>query len=422
MVYHDEAMYVASDSLGTSFAYDNPSHALGDASHSVRKILPIAENCCAAFTGFAGHGVESPSGKTLLSLNVPKSLERLCAMELTNSASVNQKIESVVTKLDSEYRAFFRNGLQITGTLYDHEPTRLQFFGFDPEKRCFFVKSSLLDGTNSARIEAVKEFRGMNNPEFISLQGEARFLLALLGGAKPDLLKLISDDFAETLTELDSTNSVSDARTTNLLLEMFKLHKDNAAHLGYDKGQIAAPYRIFKLTKEKIVEITPVSQIAQSKASHETVAQHDSADDKAIASVMERLEKSFLSDDYSYAFDVMYAPIVEKMGGRENLAAMVKSIAAQIKEQQIVVLSWKAGKPYQYIRAESRTYAIIPYEAVMKIAGKKLRQESYQLGVKTADSQWQFVNGDNLSPDTYRDFFPDFPKNFELPKVERSYE
>jgi hypothetical protein len=58
----------------------------------------------------------------------------------------------------------------------------------------------------------------------------------------------------------------------------------------------------------------------------------------------------------------------------------------------------------------------------MTIAGKKMRQESYQLGIKTADSQWQFVNGDNLSPATYAEFFPDFPRNFELPKVERSYE
>jgi len=419
MVYHDETMYLGSDSLGTSFAYDKPAQALGDVSHSVRKILPISENCCAAFTGFAGHGIENSSGKTLLSLNVPKSLERLCAMELTNSASVNQKMEAVVTKLDSEYRAFFRNGLQITGTRYDHEPTRLQFFGFDAEKNCFFVKSALLDGTNSARIDMVKELRGMDDPEFISLQGEARFLLAMLGEAKPDLLKLISDDFAEILTELDSTNSVSDARITIFLLEMFKLHKDNAAHLGYDKGQIGPPYRLFKLTKKKIVEITPTSQIDESKASERSVAQHNNADDTAIASVMERLEKSFLANDYSYAFDVMYVPIVEKMGGKENLAALVKN---QIKQQQIVVLSWKAGKPYQYVQGEFRTYAIIPYESVMSIAGKKLRQESYQLGIRIADSKWQFVNGDNLSSDTYREFFPDFPKNFELPKVERSYE
>jgi len=255
MVYHNETMYLASDSLGTSFVYEDPTHVLGDASHSVRKILPVSENCCVAFSGFAGHGVESPSGKTILSLNVPKSLEKLCAMELTNSASVSQKMEAIVSKLDAEYRAFFKNGLQITGTGYDHEPTRLQFFGYDAEKRCLFVKSTLLDGTNSARIEVVKELRGVNDPEFMNIQGETRFLLALLGGTKPDLLKLVSDEFAETLADLDSTKNVSDARIAKLILEMFKLHKDNAGQLEYDKGQIGPPYRIFKLTKEKIVEI-----------------------------------------------------------------------------------------------------------------------------------------------------------------------
>jgi len=84
--------------------------------------------------------------------------------------------------------------------------------------------------------------------------------------------------------------------------------------------------------------------------------------------------------------------------------------------------SWKAQKPYTYIKGESRTYAVIGYESIMAIDGKKMRQESYGLGIKTADSPWQFVNGDNLSAEMYKEFFPDFPKSFELPKVKRSYE
>jgi len=243
MIYHNETMYLANDSLGTSFSYGNPAHVLGDASHSVRKILPISDNCCA----------------------------------------------------------------------------------------------------------------------------------------------------------------------------------ENAAQFGYDNGQIGPPYRIFKMTKDKFAEITPAAQLTELRTIPPN-ARGDNSDDKAIASVMDKLEISFMAGDYSYAVEVMYGPIVEKMGGKENVLAAATNITAQGKQKQIIVLSWKAKKPYQYVRAKTRIYAIIPYESVMTVSGKKLRQQSYQLGIKTADSQWQFANGDNLSPDFYHEFFADFPKDIELPTVERSYE
>ena len=58
------------------------------------------------------------------------------------------------------------------------------------------------------------------------------------------------------------------------------------------------------------------------------------------------------------------------MGGKEQGVLAAQAIVAQMKQQQIVMVSWKATKPYQYIRGESRTYAVIPYESVLTIAGK----------------------------------------------------
>jgi hypothetical protein len=107
------------------------------------------------------------------------------------------------------------------------------------------------------------------------------------------------------------------------------------------------------------------------------------------------------------------------MGGKEQGVLAAQAIVAQMNQQQIVMLSWKTKKPYQYIRGESRTYVVIPYESVLTIAGKRLRQESYQLGIKVAGSHWQFVNGDTLNPELVQEFFQDFPKSIKLPKLER---
>jgi len=134
---------------------------------------------------------------------------------------------------------------------------------------------------------------------------------------------------------------------------------------------------------------------------------------------MAKLETSFKANDYAYVFEVMYAPVVERMGGKEQGVLAAQAIVARMKQQQMVMVSWKAKKPYQYIRGESRTYAVIPYESVLIIAGKRLRQESYQLGIKAAGSNWQFVNGDTLNPELFREFFPNFPSSAKLPRLER---
>lgn len=147
-----------------------------------------------------------------------------------------------------------------------------------------------------------------------------------------------------------------------------------------------------------------------------------SADDKAIDSVMQKLESTFKAGDYTYAIEVMYTPVMEKMGGKEKALAVAKNTGAQMKEQHITMVSWTAKKPYQYVAGTEHQYALVPYDSFITMGDKKLHQTSYEVGVKVGDGKWQFVNGDNITPEVLKQFFPDFPKGVELPKVVRNYE
>ena len=46
----------------------------------------------------------------------------------------------------------------------------------------------------------------------------------------------------------------------------------------------------------------------------------------------------------------------------------------------------------------------------------------YDLGIKTPDGQWQFINGDKLTPQVYQRFFPDFPKDTDIPPVTQRFD
>ena len=134
---------------------------------------------------------------------------------------------------------------------------------------------------------------------------------------------------------------------------------------------------------------------------------------------MEQLERGFLAGDFTYAFEILYSPLVQTMGGRERALAAARAINAQMKEQRVVFLSWKARKPYQYVSTAVRRYALVPCEARLKVGGKRVLQSSYQLGIEVPGTGWQFINGDKLSPQVYQELFPDFPKTVKLPKVTR---
>jgi len=292
------------------------------------------------------------------------------------------------------------------------QPIWLHFAGYNTRKSCFFVDRCLLEGTNAARIEPVKTFRGASDPNPICLQGEPAFLQALLSGDKP-----ISCAYCPRSSPVRPPHS-SPIKVFPMsalpvcILEMFRLHTTYSAQLGYDQGFVGPPYLICKITRDNVVELT--RRHRRNRQARRAGGAARSGDEREIDDVMAKLETSFKDNDYAYLFVVMYAPVVERMGGKEQGVLAAQAIVAQMKQQQMVMVSWKAKKPYQYIRGESRTYAVIPYESVLIIAGKRLRQESYQLGIKAAGSNWQFVNGDTLNPELFREFFPDFPSSAKL--------
>jgi hypothetical protein len=153
MLYHNETMYLASDSIATFYSNGQPVS-------SVRKIFKFSDNCCASITGFAAYEITNDSGNIIISMHLVKSLENACAEETTNSASLNQKMVSIATQLNDDFYSFSNRAAVLTGTAEHHEPTQLQFVGYDAEKNCFFVKSCLVGGARSAVVESLKEYRG----------------------------------------------------------------------------------------------------------------------------------------------------------------------------------------------------------------------------------------------------------------------
>ena len=140
------------------------------------------------------------------------------------------------------------------------------------------------------------------------------------------------------------------------------------------------------------------------------------ADDRLIGTIMDKFEAAVKSDNLTYPIEVMYTPVLNQMGGRDQLLAVARATQAQMKAQQVSYISWKAQRPYTYVNGKVHRYAIIRYEALFNTPGRKLKVQNCLLGIKVSNNTWQFLMGDQLSPEFNNQFLPDFPRTAVIPR------
>jgi len=221
----------------------------------VQKIFRFSTNGCAAITGSAMLKLSGLPGKPEYSLNIAKALEQLCDRELSKPQSIEEKIALIAGELNLRCKVFFEDpGVKLPPS-WQSERTRIQFAGYDPDNQRFFLKSFLVGVADKPQFDMSQEL-GAKNGEMLSLQGESRFLKDLLSRKDRVLWGLVSPEFAKTFDKLNGRSKVPDYLVKNYILEMFYLHRRYAANLSEDKGLIGPPYRVFKITKNKVVQLT----------------------------------------------------------------------------------------------------------------------------------------------------------------------
>jgi hypothetical protein len=147
------------------------------------------------------------------------------------------------------------------------DPFKLQFIGFDPASSAFLSCVYSFHSTNATSFHTNFYF-GPNQHGFgVGFQGEVNFLSALVFRRDPELAKLCRKELRKNLQELClPTSRIPEQRLAQCLLEMFRLHKEHAARLGFDKGRIGEPYVIYKITKDRITQIRPARSKGTNRA------------------------------------------------------------------------------------------------------------------------------------------------------------
>jgi hypothetical protein len=109
----------------------------------------------------------------------------------------------------------------------------------------------------------------------------------------------------------------------------------------------------------------------------------------------EELAKAFDRQDYESVASLTYPKLVELMGGREGMAAILRRSMKQAEEtENVKLISTMVGEPGGIIRVERQLFAIVPTTLRMKVPEGVLVGKAFMIGVSEDNGEnWTFVDG-----------------------------
>jgi hypothetical protein len=252
-LYRNQVVYVAGDSAMT-----DPSDLTRKP--NATKIFPLADTCCACWTGIAEMALTNPVTGGPIALSIPARLEELCRDLSSTTGPLTNKINRLVTDITSRHYACMKEVLESGAisreTLRALGSLQLQLVGYDPTGEVFFSRTYTYQGTNDTIVTTNFEYRCGTVRGHLHTEGETTFFSGLVLGMDRKLRNLCPKEFRKDIQQLPSaTPAISDQRVAECLWEMFRLHKLHAFRLGYARGCIGEPYLVFKITTNAITQI-----------------------------------------------------------------------------------------------------------------------------------------------------------------------
>jgi hypothetical protein len=119
--------------------------------------------------------------------------------------------------------------------------------------------------------------------------------------------------------------------------------------------------------------------------------------------------------------DMMYPPIIEAFGGREQYIALGETAMAQLVAEGLKVERLSLGEPTRTYRDGARSICFIPKEMVLSFFHGGAVSRGYLVAIHDprVSPEWTFLDSDAFkrNPDLMRKLFPGLPADVQTPPV-----
>jgi len=134
----------------------------------------------------------------------------------------------------------------------------------------------------------------------------------------------------------------------------------------------------------------------------------------------QEVAQATVKGEFGKLADLTYPKVVEEMGGRDRMIAVLKNSLEGMNKKGYEFRSAKVGKTAQVVAGGENLFAVVPFDMEMKVPGGSLAIKSFMLGISPDKGKtWSFINGDKAQDSNVRKMLPNLPAELKLPKKEQ---
>ncbi|MBX2827509.1 MAG: hypothetical protein KTR22_05070 [Flavobacteriaceae bacterium] len=126
--------------------------------------------------------------------------------------------------------------------------------------------------------------------------------------------------------------------------------------------------------------------------------------------------KAFISQEYKSLAEYTYPLVVEMVGGKDGMIAILGDTMGKMKEQGLEFSKIEFGKPSQVHPAGDELHCLLLQTLHLKTPNGTVISNSYLLGIsQNQGKKWYFLDVADLTNETVYEMFPEYNSELVIP-------
>ncbi len=129
----------------------------------------------------------------------------------------------------------------------------------------------------------------------------------------------------------------------------------------------------------------------------------------------QKCSQALVAGDYEKIVAYTPAKIVDSMGGKAKMVALVKRDTEAAKLKGRGIKDVRVGDPELVRRTGDFLTTLVPTKMVMKVPDGRVEANTWLLGISGDGNNWTFLSVDSISEEQLASLFPEFKGKVQLP-------
>ncbi len=138
-----------------------------------------------------------------------------------------------------------------------------------------------------------------------------------------------------------------------------------------------------------------------------------------VKKLVEKIGRATLSGDMETVIDLTYPALIDLIGGRKKMVAVMERITEDMKANGLTFSTYDVGEPGNFQSEGGNTFTVVPTKLEITSADTRIVTDNFLLGISpNGGRSWTFIEGGGLKDKkAVEKVLPKLPVGLRLPPV-----